>query len=177
MGQYYKAVLLAESQKPELIRIAVSTSIYCGMKLMEHSYIDTEYMCTVEYLLCPMGLFYKSRLVWAGDYADPEPDTEENLYTQSLSKECVPYTPDHLREEVKSYPYIVNHTMQQYVSKEGRIIHPLSLLTAEGNGRGGGDYGGTYQHLIGSWKRCIISLEKNPPEDYIELECDFEEIR
>lgn len=43
------------------------------------------------------------------------------------------------------------------------FIHPLPLLTAVGNGQGGGDYSGTDMELIGSWAGDHVSWV-NPAE-------------
>ena len=135
---------------------------------MEHSYIGNEYMLAVEHLLSCEGMFYKSRLVWAGDYAEKEP-LGENLYTLTDNKE-----PFYQKGKVQSYNYIVNHSKMQYVVKKG-VIHPLSLLTAEGNGLGGGDYYGVNDDLVGSWARDIISMEDEIPDGFTELVCEFGE--
>lgn len=178
MGQYYHALILAEKAEAdkEFIRAAIHSHMYDnGMKLIEHSYIDSYFMCAVEFLLSPLGMFYKSRLVWAGDYADPEPgnDTEENLHHLAKGKE---YKPNHSIDFcmiMEAYNFIVNHTKKQYVTKTGRVYHPLSLLTAEGNGRGGGDYHGSCEDLVGTWARDVISVDMAPPPGYTELECPF----
>jgi hypothetical protein len=136
------------------------------MKLMEHSYIGNEYMLAVEHLLSRKGMFYKSRLVWAGDYADKEPEGE-NLYTLSDDKE-----PFCTKSDVNSHKYIVNHTKKQYVFK-GTTIHRLSLLTAEGNGSGGGDYYGINYELVGIWARDVISMEDEIPDGFTEFICEF----
>ena len=93
----------------------------------------------------------------------------------------------------KDFRYIINHSKKQYVDKVAEIerqtqksmeengknvlryyVHPLPLLVAEGNGRGGGDYYGNNEELCGSWARDIICVENNkPPEDYSELVCIF----
>ena len=53
-------------------------------------------------------------------------------------------------------------------------LHPLALLTAEGNGRGGGDYEGTNMELIGSWSRDFISVSPNKPtDDFVEIVPNF----
>jgi hypothetical protein len=54
--------------------------------------------------------------------------------------------------------------------------HPLPLLTAEGNGRGGGDYRGE-SPLIGSWARDVISVETEAPTDFEELLFDLSSTR
>ena len=192
MGQYYKFIILANnnsakncSNKECIILVLDPRSYDAGSKLMEHSYLNTKMMNTVEYLISKHGKFYKSRIVWAGDYADEEPeeDTEEgpmNLYR--LTDDYSSYT----GIISKSFGrYIVNHTKKLYVDKERKsndknnIIHPLPLLVSEGNGRGGCDYDGNNQHLCGSWARDVISMEEEIPEEYVnqglELACDFEE--
>ena len=179
MGQGYNAVILDESGK--IVRTWVNPHKYRnGYKLMEHSYIGNNFMAVVESLLSPEGMFYKCRLVWSGDYADAEldRDDEKNLYAIVMDdcggKEFV----GDERVDMSAYRYIVNHTKKLYVDKNLEFednIHPLSLLTAEGNGRGGGDYRGTSEDLVGAWARDVISVEKDQPEGFKELECPFSE--
>ena len=185
MGQYYLAIILAdkntnqsnesnESDQPEIIRIFMEPHQHNnGAKLTEHSYLKNNFIQQFEFQLTKDGMFYKSRPVWAGDYADNEPNSESNLYhiAQDFPNKNL-YT-NHIIE--KEYPYIVNHTKKQYVNKKKFITyHPLPLLLAEGNGRGGGDYredkGTKY---IGIWARDVISVEKSIPNDYTELKCEF----
>jgi hypothetical protein len=177
MGQGYNAVILDESGK--IIRTWVNPHNYGnGYKLMEHSYIGNQFMFVVESLLCSEGMFYKCRLVWAGDYADNEDGADKNLYTVAMDdcggKESVGLP----KVDMSSYRYIVNHTKKLYVDKNLEFednIHPLSLLTADGNGRGGGDYSGTSEELVGTWARDVISVEKDLPTGFKELECPFGE--
>ena len=118
-------------------------------------------------------MFYKTRVVWAGDYADPEPGSEENLHRLSEGKEYATSTRMDFSNIMQDYNFIVNHTKKQYVTKTGRVYHPLSLLTAEGNGRGGGDYHGSCEDLVGTWARDVISIDMAPPPGYTELFCPF----
>jgi hypothetical protein len=177
MGQYYHALILTEKAEAdkEHIRAAIHAFMFNnGMKLVEHSYIKNNFMSAVEYLLSPLGMFYKSRLVWAGDYADPEPESEDNLHRLAEGKEFAPHLPANYSEIMENYNFIVNHTKKQYVTKPGRVYHPLSLLTAEGNGRGGGDYHGSCEDLIGTWARDVISVEMaKPGAEYTKLDCPF----
>ena len=177
MGQYYHALFLANKTSEadaEFIRAAIhSLMFHNGMKLIEHSYIKNSFMSAVEYLLSPLGIFYKSRLVWAGDYADPEPGNDTNLNHLSDGKMFAPNLPENYCEIMEKYNFIVNHTKKQYFTKTGRFYHPLSLLTAEGNGRGGGDYKGSCEDLIGIWARDVISVEMAAPPDYAEIACAF----
>jgi len=166
MGQYYLTVILAEKSDKEYVRTFLDASMYDnGVKLVEHSYIGNNFMNVVENLIGPNGMFYRSRLVWAGDYADNEPDSEKNLNSMCEAKDPFEY-----KGPLVSYPYIVNHTKKVYIEKKGRF-HPLSLLTAEGNGRGGGDYHGS-NTMVGTWARDVISMENEAP-DYTLIECEF----
>jgi hypothetical protein len=95
----------------------------------------------------------------------------------------------HKIEDFKLLPiakakYLVNHDKKQFVDKtkvpsdsDGWRIHPLPLLTCEGNGRGGGDFRGESE-LVGSWARDIISVESKKadiPKGYTELIFDLVE--
>ena len=167
MGQYYYLVILAEKSGKEYIRTYVDPSMYYnGVKLTEHSYIGSGFMTIVENLIGPTGMFYKSRLVWAGDYADAEPNSEYNLHGMCDAKEPCAST-----NASVSYTYIVNHTKKVYIEKKGDF-HPLPLLTAEGNGRGGGDYRGPNMDMVGTWARDVISMENDAP-DYTLIESVF----
>lgn len=128
-----------------------------GAKLIEHSYVNDAFMDAVEFMLSPNGMFYKSRLVWAGDYADLE-NSGDNLYTMA-----------HQAEDKMAFlskktdcKFILNHTKKLFINKDTlENIHPLAILTAEGNGRGGGDYHGSDEELCGSWARDVISVESS----------------
>jgi hypothetical protein len=186
MGQYYIVIFLAEKDtvEKEYIRLYIESHIYdSGNKLMEHSYLENTMMKSVETLLCPEGIFYKSRVVWAGDYADSEEGIDDNLYLMTAYVENAnKYLKARPTLTENYYRYIVNHTKKQYVDKEkckrsddGNVVHPLALLTNESNGRGGGDYRGTNEVLCGTWARDTISVENAIPDCFTELVCDFEE--
>ncbi len=192
MGQYYRAICLL-AITPAINLQHVSSSDYGnGPKLMEHSYLTNGYLDTVESLLAPGGAWHKKPLVWAGDYADDETDANgndlgHNLYDLCYDESDKGRVPNKLQpaepKSMKRFRYIVNHTTKQYVDKrkvpandtgewKGKpwtnYIHPLSILTCEGNGRGGGDL--HLEHpLIGSWARNVISVETSKPKGYTEL--------
>ena len=166
MGQYYLTVILAEKSDKEYIRTYLDPGMYNnGMKLTEHSHIGNHFMTIVENLIGPNGMIYKSRIVWAGDYADKEPNSESNLHKMCQSREPL------VNKNTSTYTYIVNHTKKVYIEKKGRF-HPLPILTAEGNGCGGGDYDGKNMDMVGTWARDIISMENEAP-DYTLIECVF----
>ena len=172
MGQYYYPIILNSDGK--IVVWMCAHNYNNGLKLMEHSYLGNNFVSTFEFGLSPEGPHYKSRVVWAGDYADADPDQEKNLYQM-----CDEYTMISPQvKETKMYRYIINHSKKQYVDKtkapkqENFALHPLPLLTCEGNGRGGGDYRGE-SPLIGSWARDIISVEEVAPEGFEELVFDL----
>jgi hypothetical protein len=198
MGQYYRVVFLSDTKyKKEIIRIWLFPRDYeNGSKLTEHSYIGNKLVNAVEQLLSPSGMFYKSRIVWAGDYADTEEETRQNLYHMVdeskpfyVSPYVSPYVSQYVSQYVlptnNNYKYFINHTKKEYVDKikindlmshDGLIINPLPLLVSEGNGRGSGDYKGPDEEMCGRWSRDIISVEDNYPDDYNEITPRFIEL-
>lgn len=155
---------------------------------MEHSYISNNFVEAVEFLLIndgeEKGRWADSRIIWAGDYADAEAKDGENYY--SLAADTGTRLQFLITAVPENYPYLVNHTKKEYVDKKKLptfgenndwMIHPLPLLVAEGNGRGGGDYHGDNQDYVGRWARCIINLMKEIPDGYTEIKPDFLETR
>lgn len=177
MGQYYYPIILDADGK---IIVWMQAHMYGnGLKLMEHSFIGNNFVSTFEFGLSSDGPHHMSRVVWAGDYADDEPDAE-NLYRQ-----CEEYRMIRPEEKDTSrFRFVVNHTKKLFVDKSkvpsrgGYRIHPLPLLTCEGNGRGGGDYHGESHQdspLVGSWARDVISVEVEAPEGFEEIVFDLVE--
>lgn len=190
MGQYYRPILLAEDKKTPLFNI-YTWDFHSGMKLTEHSYIGNAVLGAIEKTIYDNP----TCLVWAGDYADVEVDNTDNLYFISeVVGESITLTKLNKKSKIKidslvkklslfsenKCQYIINYSKKQFVDKSKcpyykwreykYALHPLALLTAEGNGRGGGDYEGTNMELVGSWSRDFISVSANKPTD------DFEEI-
>ena len=191
MGQYYKPAVLDDSKKRPLAWVyshdikvkytredGQSFMMGNGLKLMEHSWMNNKFVQAIENLLIPGGSWHKQPIVWAGDYADNEPDTDINIY--GMLEDEIKIIPTK-RTLKKKYKYIVNHTKMKYVDKtkvpldnDGWQIHPLPLLTCEGNGRGGGDFRGD-ETVVGTWARDIISVEETVPEFFTELNFNLTE--
>ena len=165
MGQGYNAVILSDDGK--VIRTWLDPHAYDnGYKLVEHSYVDNEFMEAVESLICPTGMFYKSRVVWAGDYGDSEPGAGgKNLYELIEGR---PESRPHVQGNNSEYLFVVNHSKQQYMFNN-QHLHCLPIMTTESNGRGGGDYDGPGMDLVGTWARDIISVEKEEPAGFIHI--------
>lgn len=185
MGQYYRPTNIDKKK-------ALSSHDYDnGAKLMEHSYIGNPFVRAVEGLLIEGGEWFKDRIVWSGDYADDEPESEwknktdeypeKNLYAIYHGEENT-IKPE-AKELPTAYRYLVNFTDKEYVDlskikdikgEKGWKIHPLPLLTCEGNGRGGGDFHGE-DYRIGTWARKNIGIVVEKPVDYEEIDGTFQE--
>ena len=172
MGQYYYAVILDANG---WIRVWMAPGF--GAKLMEHSYLNNEGVSGFEWELTPEGRHHNSRVVWCGDYADAETGLGKNLHLICNERNDLMLMPT--ANNTSEYLFLVNHTKREFVDKrkvakgvEGLRIHPLPLLTCEGNGRGGGDFHGE-SPLVGSWARDVISAEKSAPDGFTELAFDL----
>lgn len=166
MGQYYYPISL------DKMEYLYSHDYDNGLKLMEHSWIGNNFVHAVENAISKGGKWFKDRIVWAGDYADVEEGTEENLHSMVDKKVHFDDTPNKLR-------YLVNLDTREYVDKikipvsdihnnHEYKINPLPLLTCEGNGRGGGDYHKEH-HLTGTWSRNRVILQKTKPRNGKEI--------
>jgi hypothetical protein len=244
MGQYYQAIVLSDNKTDEgheRVRFGLSGHDFgSGIKLMEHSWVGNYFVNAVAGFL----RHQPQRLVWAGDYADPEsgrvivsdgeeydatlyglapdPNTrpmatvdgepamyegDPNDWNAKWNSPGAQYGSADVNVEVtveltESPRYFVNHTKREYVdveacpafqpewSDKAMTVHPLPLLTCEGNGRGGGDYhsydwdretGQTVDHImpgqqfIGRWARDHIQACDEPPAGFTEIQPGFSE--
>lgn len=64
MGQYYYPASLDRKQH------VYSWDYESGLKLMEHSWLKNPMVLAIERLLMAGNAWHKTRIVWAGDYAD-----------------------------------------------------------------------------------------------------------
>ena len=195
MGQYYKPTILKEDYKNEKQPIecyAYTWDFDNGLKLMEHSYVGNYVTRQMEKELATEH--YGKRLVWAGDYADENESWKDNdgnpLNVYSLSDffeeqgESIKIEPDDY-DDLKSYRYAVNLDKKEYVKiprrKKGEfVIHPLPLLCADGNGRGGGDFHcETLDQIaaVGHWAYDRIGVTNKKPDGFTEITPNFKEDR
>lgn len=187
MGQYYKPINIDKKQ------FLYSHDYGNGLKLMEHSWIGNAFVTAVESLIAKGGAWFRDKIVWAGDYADKEKDAEGNdlgvtLYSLMDDDDTQKVRPDVPK---KKFRYLVNLDTREFVDKNkipvseyykdestGKeypfTIHPLPLLTCEGNGRGGGDYHGE-SPLIGKWARQRVIVSTTKPKNCTEIIFDLVE--
>lgn len=164
MGQYYRPCILKKNwklAKQPIMAALTSWSFDNGAKLMEHSYIGNNFVSVVAQLLG--GRYFGHPFVWCGDYADSVTikSVEHDLYSDARNFEESKEYDTILRgveDKWQDFRYLINLTKKVYVElpeyadkKQGEwLVHPLPLLTAFGNGRGGGDYG-LKDDRVGSW--------------------------
>ena len=164
MGQYYKPVSIEKKEH------VYSHRYGNGLKLMEHSWLTNEFVGAVETLIAKDGAWYGDRIVWAGDYAPKEKNRKNNLYF-ICKKEVHP-------KPSKTHRFVINLDTKEFVDTtkipisdiwtddRGKewpfIIHPLPILTCEGNGQGGGDFHKGHP-LVGTWARCRVTVSNRKP--------------
>ena len=207
MGQYYKAIILNEDKKT-IKAHATSWDYQSGSKLMEHSWMLNDFVARVEIELLnnPQILVWAGD--YADPEVDDKGNIIKGTY-ESTSGEMKEYDislydmckdKDELKQgdvftllekkEVKASAkrrYILNHDTKQFVDKnkmpedkDGWKIHPLPLLVADGNNRGGGDYRENQADFdkVGIWKRNTISIvtrKTDIPKDFKEISVQFNE--
>jgi hypothetical protein len=175
MGQYYRAVILSESD--EIIAWFLAYDYGSGVKMMEHAYIGDLFVLAVENYIHGKGL----RVVWAGDY-DTCDDGQENLYKRC---DALPELRVINQDTSDSYGYIVNRSKKMFIDKVKSLtltetdlywIHPLPLLTSKTNGGGGGDYRGDNELDVGIWAGDVIDVAgEHPGDEYTEYVSSFRE--
>lgn len=211
MGQYYMVTILRNGRakyynryvKPDkkgLERLAEWNRAevqqkgyyYTMAKLMEHSYVDNQFVDAITEELINNG---SAQIAWVGDYADlPKEYKKYNPWKRNgrVIKYITPAA-----NHVLSGKYIINLTKNQYINfdeyyeanhwketwtdydgnKHESIwcIHPLPLLTACGNGLGGGDYRGSCMEIVGAWAFDQISISPTLPRGCKQIRPTFVE--
>ena len=190
MGQYYNILIKDKGENYFKYDRSVDNK-YMFSKLTEHSWIRNLFMDS----FCNILINKPVKLAWVGDYADSLKENEipNNISVETLNmifnktyNELKSNTVSYFRFNYDNY-FLVNHTKKTYIDlkkyieandNDGWCLHPLSLLTAIGNGLGGGDYHGINENLIGSWAWDTISLEKKKDfnlQDYEQVDYSFKE--
>lgn len=191
MGQYYNIAMKREGEKIKAFDRTLDGE-YQGAKLMEHSWFLNPMVNAIAEKL----YYKKAQVAWVGDYADSKEDGDDLELYNAVWGENVKYQPLSKTTFTLSGRYLVNHTKKlvldcwEYVknsiksptNKDGWVTHPLPLLTAVGNGRGGGDYGGINEDKIGCWAWDVLEIveqetmnELTKNKGYQEFEILFEE--
>lgn len=191
MGQYYYPTILRKNNKRFYSEEFYSHDYDSGLKLTEHSYCGNHFVETVMAQL----LNNPGRLAWIGDYheegdfAELNPglpkSIEKRFYKHYESEHdyCAGKHVSHYSkpEEVKERQgrFILNHDKKCYIDMEkyekdnltfgeddDQCFHPIPLLTAVGNGRGGGDFSGVGEEDVGSWAGDLLEVRNAKPKGY-----------
>ena len=190
MGQYYQVVVGTKCGWDKVVYYPLDFDE--GLKLMEHSYVDSDFCKKIH------SLIYKHprRIIWVGDYANEKTDDYYSVHNRNQEprpKSVPKYSfvwgskATHRSNDTVlagadidyEHSYLVNHTIKSYLDLKSYykhssaniwgVIDPLPILTVVGNGRGGGDYSGSNENRVGSWKWHLISIEDSPPDGYTKL--------
>lgn len=207
MGQYYKTVVQAtkieknESGSYGLVKKQFVFEPH-GAKLTSCVSEKGNFPLFIEELLYRLQKEeWNTQLVLVGDYAQNNFGCSGSLY-EELSGCETEYTIDkdnivHIdgvepfKIPKKHHKYIINCEKQEYVNLEeyNGNLSALLLLTADGNGKGGGDYFSLQDwRKVGSWKYDTILVkdeEINKEEDtnisyhfmndWLELKINFDD--
>lgn len=194
MGQYYKALTIDNNG---VLTVFEPDKYGSFFKLTEHSWIGVRFTNAVL-------SFIKNnpkKVAWIGDYFTTDDNQLNNLVASVWKEENATYplvfNPKVskrdlgiLKENTKK-GFLINHTkklfidMVKYIKENtvtdlgedsGWCMNPLPLLTACGNGQGGGDYfAEPGQQDVGSWAFNLISYSTKAPTGYTEVMYGFKE--
>lgn len=175
--------------------------LFSGLKLTEHSWYGNDFVNGVVERIEGRP----AAVAWVGDYADEEedfkgvegytPEVYNLLWPRKDGDPSLPEGPFPSLPDRHDDGFLVDRTKRLYIdlaayykaakAKNGVhwwCIHPLPLLTAIGNGRGGGDYCASgIQHgpkrrarneeMVGAWAMDVIEYaHERPGEGYAEVD-------
>ena len=183
MGQYYMGVLARpRSDGFPPVPVAFEQEEPGGLKLMEHAWVGNSYCGW----FCQMIHHDPHHVAWVGDYSyDADRPCPEDVFKAAWGGEPLGYSPN--IDFNLDGTFLVNHTEKRYLNlgayyqrvlngkdpEENWVPHPLPLLTAFGNGMGGGDYRGINEDQVGIWAWDILSIEDQAPSGFSEYIVDF----
>ena len=178
MGQYYCPYLETTDGKKEAYYTYIDGE-YMAAKLTEHSWLKNNFVNAIAEKLW----LTPTKIAWIGDYAAGNTfrnkrkelvEAYEYTYKKEEDKRCV-----NQKRDLKSSEFsiegtlLVNHSQKVYLDVDKYVLavtkaitddwvpHPLSLLVAQGNGLGGGDYHGHDNEFVGIWAFDLISIVPN----------------
>lgn len=192
MGQYYMPILGNETGERWVVYNRTIDKEYTTGKLLEHSWWNNGFCNALSAKLYKK----KRRLIWCGDYADKPNDFNFKIDTSKRTPSYKSIWGDKVKKIgiKKKYftldnKFLVNHDTKEYLDlqeykhnsattySDGYVdwINPLPLLTAVGNGRGGGDFYHAIEgeDKVGIWAWNLISIETEPPKDYKKIDIRF----
>lgn len=181
MGQYYYAVL----REPATGKFVIGNPHHFdyGLTLMENGFVDSTFVKTVFSMI----MDHPMQIAWVGDYAK-EDDLTKFAINPSKVKAFIDASwetneSDHDLLE-RNYPgdkitghyfgefIVINHTKKEFFNQyeywkrvcpdkipgAEYMIDPLVAMVAIGNGKGGGDFWGSGDEVVGRWATDTIEL-------------------
>ena len=208
MGQYYYPTILREKNERFYSEEFYALDYDNGLKLTEHSYCGNHFVETImaQLLNKPGRLAWMGDYHEVGDFAELNPDLPkivEKRFNEHYKCFTLPgyegyCNGKHVRhyskpEEVEERQgrFILNHDKKCYIDMEEYEknsltcaedcdwrFHPIPLLTAVGNGRGGGDFHGIGEEDVGCWAGDLLEVRNVRPNGYenVTAEVQFQEI-
>lgn len=190
MGQYFRPILGDQYGLNCKVFDRSVDGQYTLAKLLEHSWWKNPFVNAFSEFLYNEP----SRVIWGGDYGD---DPEDFCF-YNCSAFYVPCYRTIWGNKTKTIgvsssdfylddKFLINHDTKEYidlneykaasVDKHGWTIHPLPLLTAVGNDRGGGDFheGNTGYENVGIWAWHLLSFADKPPKNFSKFPLVFKE--
>ena len=178
MGQYYK-VIVRRNGKDKVYNRDVDGK-YTMAKLMEHSWWRNDFCCAFAKTL----LDKPAKVCWCGDYAEQDECEELGFDYNKVWGQNKGYGIKSTDFTLDSVKYLINNDKQIYLDLQkyktscmhnGWCIFPISLLTALGNDRGGGDFheGNEGYSDVGAWAFDEIYISNELPDGYKEEEYTF----
>lgn len=177
MGQYYH-VITRRNGKNKVYNRTVDNE-YTMAKLMEHSWWENSFCRALAKTLVDNP----TKVCWCGDYAEENECNALGFTYDKVWKTngCKIKSTDFTLDSVN---YLINNDKKIYLDLkkykkncmvDGWCIFPISLLTALGNDRGGGDFheGNTGYSDVGAWAFDEIYLSNELPDGYTEEEYKF----
>lgn len=179
MGQYYTPIIKNIEGK---VKTFYSHQYNNGLKLTEHSYIGNNFVSAVlSELKTPHQVW------WLGDYAIFDDFKNKKFALYSKERKCyqdskvLRVRPTFENQEwLYDNVFLVNLIKREYIQLNPYDYQiwqmcPLPLLTAVGNGKGGGDYYGINQDKVGIWagdlimisNKCTVPTFTNKTTEYI----------
>lgn len=197
MGQYYHVITEDKNGKRECYNIQnlkwleskkngkPDYHFYNGLKLMEHSWWRNGFCNAFASTLVDNP----KRVCWVGDYAEPKECEALGFKYDEVwhrnEKDYIFVNEEANEFKMEDVKYLVNNSKKVYVDlkdyyKKSKIndgahewcVFPISLLTALGNGRGGGDFREENSD-VGSWAFDEIYLTNNLPDGLEKEEVSF----
>lgn len=202
MGQYYMPAIIHDDGRIESL---YSHAFSSGLKLMEHSWIGNDFVNAVYSEICKNP----KKIAWLGDYSNDFTDNDGEAYHEGMTlEEFSKYYDAVWGEEVQHLgptdmvagsdsildmdtrgTYLVNHTKRVFLdmglytkratTPDGWCVNPLPLLTACGNGRGGGDFRDSGNSRggrdIGTWAFDKLEYTNEQPDSFTEVHFVFRE--